>query len=201
MSNLSIEYRDVSGLTEYDKNSRVHSAEQVQDVADSINEFGFTNPLLIDADGVLIAGHGRLSAARLLGMASVPCIELGHLSNEQRMAYVIADNKLAEKSDWNEDVLACELAALSGAGYNLNILGFDESELAAIIVAEVDYPDLADGDKEPFQQMTFTLHDDQVEAVLEAISAAKQVGDFDSDNENSNGNSLARICEAYNGLS
>ena len=148
MSNLSIEYRDVSGLTEYDKNSRVHSDEHVQQVAASITEFGFTNPLLIDADGILIAGHGRLAAARELGMSNVPCIELGHLSDEQRMAYVIADNKLAENSDWNDDALACELAALSDAGYNLDILGFDESELAAIMVAEVG-EGLTDEDEVP----------------------------------------------------
>jgi len=137
MGDLAIEYRAIQSLKEYSENSRTHSEEQVAQVAASIQEFGFTNPLLVDADGVLIAGHGRLMAARHLGMGSVPVIELGHLTEAQRRAYVIADNKLAENSGWDEDALAREIAALQDADYNLGVLGFDDKDLAAVLVDEV----------------------------------------------------------------
>ncbi len=107
---LSIEYRAIDSITEYSGNSRTHSDEQIDQVAASIQEFGFTNPLLIDHDGVLIAGHGRLLAAKKLNIDSVPVIEIGHFTDNQRRAYVIADNKLAENSSWDEAALAREMA-------------------------------------------------------------------------------------------
>lgn len=137
MSGLHIEYRAVDTLTEYSENSKIHSEEQVAQVAASIEEFGFTNPLLVDADGILIAGHGRLLAAKKLGMDQVPVIELDHLTDAQRRAYVIADNKLAENSSWDEAALAREIAALQDADYNLDVLGFDDKDLAAVLVDEV----------------------------------------------------------------
>jgi len=97
----TIEHLAIDALIPYARNSRTHSAEQVAQVAASIREFGFTNPVLIDGEGGIIAGHGRVMAARQLGLAEVPCIRLAHLSEAQRRAYVIADNKLALNAGWD----------------------------------------------------------------------------------------------------
>lgn len=114
MSNkLEVVYRPIESLAEYKANSRTHDEHQISQLVKSIAEFGFTNPLLVDSDGILIAGHGRLIAARRAGLTEVPCIELGHLTDVQRRAYVIADNKLAELSGWDADTLALEIAAVS----------------------------------------------------------------------------------------
>lgn len=117
----------------YERNSRMHSANQVDAIAASILEFGFTNPLLVDPGGEVIAGHGRLAAAQKLGLDEVPVIVLGHLTAEQRRAYVIADNKLAEGSTWNTDLLAAELDVLQVDGFDLGLLGFDADELGELL--------------------------------------------------------------------
>lgn len=185
----------LDGLIPYARNSRTHSEEQVAQIAASIREFGFTNPVLVDGEGGIIAGHGRVMAARKLGMKEVPVIELDHLTDAQKRAYVIADNKLALRAGWNDEMLRLELADLDAEGFDLALTGFDAIEG----VDELDaMPALPEGDKDPFQQMTFTLHDEQAEQVMAAIAAAKAMGPFiDSPNENSNGNALARICETF----
>lgn len=129
---MQIEQLKVGDLIPYVNNSRTHSDEQVMQVASSIKEFGFTNPILIDDDGGIIAGHGRLMAAKKLGLDEVPCIRLGHLSEAQRKAYVIADNKLALNSGWDNDLLKIELMQLDSIDFDLNLTGFDLSELANI---------------------------------------------------------------------
>ena len=129
---MQIEQLKVGDLIPYVNNSRTHSDEQVMQVASSIKEFGFTNPILIDDDGGIIAGHGRLMAAKKLGLDKVPCIRLGHLSEAQRKAYVIADNKLALNSGWDNDLLKIELMQLDSIDFDLNLIGFDLSELANI---------------------------------------------------------------------
>ncbi len=126
---MNIEQIATAGLTPYARNSRTHSAEQVQQVAASIKEFGFTNPILIDGQGGIIAGHGRLQAAQLLGLEQVPCLRLGHLTEAQKRAYIIADNKLALNSGWDEEMLALEIADLQAFAFDLDLLGFDEKEL------------------------------------------------------------------------
>lgn len=130
---LSVEYRPLSDLIPYARNSRTHSDAQVAQIAASIREFGFTNPVLVDADGGIIAGHGRVLAARKLSMAEVPCIALGHLTAAQRRAYVIADNKLALNAGWDEDMLRLELGDLQGDGFDLGLLGFSGDELADLM--------------------------------------------------------------------
>ncbi len=130
---LAIEYRNLSDLIPYARNSRTHSDAQVAQIAASIREFGFTNPVLVDADGGIIAGHGRVLAARKLSMAEVPCIALGHLTAAQRRAYVIADNKLALNAGWDEDMLRLELGSLQDDGFNLDLIGFGGDELAALM--------------------------------------------------------------------
>ena len=126
---LSIKYRNINDLIPYVNNSRTHSDEQVTQIASSIKEFGFTNPILIDEKGGVIAGHGRIMAGKKLGLEQVPTITLAGLTDAQRKAYVIADNKLALNADWDFDLLRIEIQALEEMDYSLDILGFNFDEL------------------------------------------------------------------------
>jgi hypothetical protein len=128
-----IERIGVETLLPYAKNSRTHSDEQVAQIAASIKEFGFNNPILIDKENTIIAGHGRLLAARRAGMVDVPCIRLDHLTETQRKAYVIADNRLALNAGWDNEMLTIELNELLADDFALDILGFDEKELKALL--------------------------------------------------------------------
>ena len=123
---MEIENIPIEKLKVYEKNSRTHSKKQVAQVVASIKEFGFTNPLLIDQEGTLIAGHGRLMAAKELGMDLLPCVRLSHLSDAQKRAYVIADNKIALNSGWDDDLLKSELNELDSLGFDVGVTGFDE---------------------------------------------------------------------------
>ena len=118
-------------LIPYAMNSRTHSPEQVAQIAASIKEFGFTNPILTDGENGIIAGHGRVMAAQKLGLESVPCIDLPHLTSAQRKAYVIADNKLALNAGWDDELLRIELDELHTDGFKMDLLGFDAAELSA----------------------------------------------------------------------
>jgi DNA modification methylase len=130
---MQIEKRQLSELIPYINNSRKHSDDQVTQIAASIKEFGWTNPILVDGDNGIIAGHGRIMAAKKLNMTEVPVIELAHLSKEQRKALIIADNKLALNSDWDSNLLAIELKDLQDLGFDLNLTGFADKELADIL--------------------------------------------------------------------
>lgn len=125
--------RPIAELAPYARNSRTHSEEQIAQLAASIREFGFTNPVLVDAEGTIIAGHGRVLAAERAGLDSVPVLDLGHLTPDQRRAYVIADNKLALNAGWDDDILRAEMAALEAAEFDLDILGFGADELDALL--------------------------------------------------------------------
>lgn len=134
MKNLPVvESIDIESLIPYARNSRTHSDSQVAQIAASIKEFGFTNPVLIDGDGGIIAGHGRVMAARKLKLTEVPCIRLAHLTETQKRAYVIADNKLAMNSGWDNEMLKLEFAELTDEGFDLDLIGFSEDELAEIL--------------------------------------------------------------------
>jgi DNA modification methylase len=135
--NRKLEWRSVSTLIPYARNSRTHSDEQIAQIAASIKEFGWTNPILIDGDNGIIAGHGRLSAARKLGHEEVPVIELKDLTETQRKAYIIADNRLALNAGWDNEMLTIELNDLLADNFALDILGFDPKELAALLEPEV----------------------------------------------------------------
>ena len=126
---MQIETRAVAGLVPYARNARTHSEEQIAQIAASIAEFGFANPILIGADDVIIAGHGRLLAAQALGLADVPVIVLDHLTEAQRRALTIADNRIAENAGWNEQLLREELAALDELDFDIDVLGFSTAEL------------------------------------------------------------------------
>lgn len=123
----------IERLIPYANNARTHDEAQVAQIAASMKEFGWTNPVLVDAEGEVIAGHGRLLAAKSLGMKRVPVIILGHLTPEQKRAYVIADNKLALNAGWDEAKLAAEIAALTEAGYDVGVIGFTDDELQEMI--------------------------------------------------------------------
>lgn len=138
----NIELKSVSELIPYAKNSRTHSETQVTQIANSIIEFGFTNPVLIDGNKGIIAGHGRLMAAKKLNLPQVPVVILDHLSDAQKRAYIIADNKLAENAGWNEEILASELADLKEEDFNLDLIGFEDQELEKL------FSNLYDDDKE-----------------------------------------------------
>jgi DNA modification methylase len=135
---MKIEQLKVNDLIPFINNSRTHSEEQVGQVAASIREFGFTNPILVDGDNGIIAGHGRLMAARKLGLESVPSIRLTHLSEAQKRAYVIADNKLALNAGWDEELLSLELGELQALDFDLSLIGFSEDELAGLLVTELE---------------------------------------------------------------
>jgi len=130
--------RSIADLIPYASNSRTHSDEQVAQIAASIKEFGFNNPILTDGDKGIIAGHGRILAARKLGLDTVPVIELSHLTDNQRKAYIIADNKLALNADWDMELLSLEMGDLRDEGFDLSLIGFDEDELANIFVEATD---------------------------------------------------------------
>ena len=130
--------RAVVDLIPYARNARTHSDAQVAQIAGSIREFGFTNPVLVDGDNGIVAGHGRVLAARKLALTEVPCIELAHLSDTQRRAYIIADNKLALNAGWDEQLLTLELGELKMAGFNLSATGFGELELNALLTEKTE---------------------------------------------------------------
>lgn len=113
-------------LKPYERNARTHSAKQIQQIQGSIREFGFTAPILVDSNDGILAGHGRLEAARALGLSEVPVVVLDHLDEKQRRAYLLADNKLAENAGWDEELLALELAQVE---IDMTALGFDEEDL------------------------------------------------------------------------
>ena len=123
----------VGRLRPYGGNARTHSKKQIRQIADSIKKFGFTNPVLIGDDDEIIAGHGRVEAAKLIGMASVPTVRLSHLDAAQRRAYVIADNKLALNAGWDQEVLAIELQALIDLDFGVEITGFSLAEIDLVL--------------------------------------------------------------------
>lgn len=145
---ITITPRKVDELIPYARNSRTHSDEQVAQIAASIKEFGWTNPILVDGENVIIAGHGRLLAARKLGFDEVPTIELRDLTEAQKKAYVIADNRLALNAGWDNEMLTLELGELAAEGYDLDLLGFDTKELDALLNPEV-VDGLVDEDEVP----------------------------------------------------
>ena len=130
-----IEIWPVGRLVPYAKNARTHSPEQVAQIAASIVEFGFNAPILVDSNAGIIAGHGRLLAARKLGLDEVPVVVLDHLTETQRRAYIIADNKLALNAGWDEAVLAAELGELERDGLDLAVVGFSDDELQALLAS------------------------------------------------------------------
>src|ERR1035438_2260364 len=134
-SELQVIYEEIQNLVPYPRNARTHSKRQIRQIADSIQTFGFTNPVLVNRSRMIIAGHGRVDAAKLLGMKSVPTICLENLNEDQIRAYILADNRLAEKAGWDHSILAIELQHLTAVdlGFDVAITGFDVGEIDLIL--------------------------------------------------------------------
>jgi hypothetical protein len=184
-NNLKIEYLKTSLLIPYASNSRTHSDEQVAQIAGSIKEFGFTNPVLIDEQSGIIAGHGRVLAARKLGMETLPCIRLAHLTDAQRRAYVIADNKLALNAGWNEETLKAELERLSAEGFNLSLTGFDKKDIDSLFSAAESYTKKIKapvyepkGEKPSIKEIIDTSKRDQLIEKINAENISAEVSEF-----------------------
>ena len=160
----------VASLIPYASNSRTHSDAQVAQIASSIKEFGFLNPIIVDGKKGVIAGHGRLLAAQKLGLETVPTIEAKHLTEAQRKAYVIADNKLALNADWDFDLLKIELADLESIDFDMALTGFDNEELLKL---------LGDGLKED-NEITEQSYNEVFEVVVSCISETEQQSVYDA---------------------
>lgn len=188
-------------LIPYARNAKKHDEAQVSLIAGSIRQFGFNNPILIAEDNGIVAGHGRVLAAMKLGMAEVPCIRLSHLDENQRRAYILADNRLAELGGgWDLDLLRIEVESIEWEPLDLFDAGgmLLEDIVGSFDVKEVPPPDMESGDGSPLRQATFTFHDEQWKEVQAAIQKAISDGGGESDlNENGNGNALAFICARY----
>lgn len=170
MTPKDLEQRSIADLTPYARNSRTHSEAQVAQIAASITEFGFTNPILVDAEGGIIAGHGRVLAAQSIGLETVPVLVLDHLTEDQRRAYVIADNKLALNAGWDDDALRAEIEALADGGYDLDLIGFDAGEIQNLLLpreegendADAEWqgmPEFAQTDKKAFRSLVVHFPD------------------------------------------
>jgi len=191
MENLKITYKLVSEIKEYEKNPRKNDGA-VDKVAASIKEFGFKNPIIIDKDGIIIAGHTRLKAAKKLGFDKVPTILADDLTDQQAKAFRIADNKVSEFADWDDELLFQELGDIPDIDmtkFGIEIIkgnGFD-TEFA-----------LPDGSKDPYQQMAFTLADQQAEEIKELLKEAKEGNNAETfGNTNENGNALYKVFKEW----
>ena len=183
-SDLVVTMQPVEDLIPYDKNPRTHSPTQIERIAASITEFGFTNPILVDEDLNVIAGHGRLMAAQALELDVVPTIKLGRLTKAQRRAYVIADNQIALNSGWDDDLLQSELNELANAGFDLSVLGWGDNlptfgetvVLSALDDFDEDQTaDLADGVKKAIQ---IEFRSEDYEEAKGLVAAARKRGDY-----------------------
>ena len=200
---LVVEYVPIDSLKPWAKNPRLND-ETVDSIVKSIEKFGYTNPVLVRrADNRIIAGHTRVKALKQIGETVAPVIFMD-IGKTDADLYALFDNKSTENTAWDPPKLSELLVDLKDIGADIEITGFSMDEITGYTgrfdVDGTGMPALSDGDKAPFQQMTFTLHDSQAEMVKEALDKAKAAGPFiDSENENSNGNALARIVETYLG--
>jgi len=194
----------ISDLSQDPANARKHDERNLAATIASFRRFGQQHPIVIDKNNVVRAGNCRLDAAEALGWETIKAVR-SDLSGSDAIAYAIADNRTSELAEWDEDILAAQLQGLlTDDEALLEAAGFDEDELSEMLeqfdADEIEPPGLADGDREPFRQMTFTVHDSQFEVIESALKAAKSQGGGESVvNENSNGNALAFVCEAFNG--
>lgn len=183
----------LSALAPYPNNARTHSDEQVEMIAKSLQEFGFVNPILIDENNMIVAGHGRVMAAKKLGMEKVPYVRVEGLSENQIRAYILADNKLAELAGWDFKLLGLELGELSDI--DMTQFGFEDFTVDNF---DTDFS-LPDGDKSEFCQMTFTLHNDQKEEIERAIAEVGECRETFG-NTNKNGNALYELIRQWDEL-
>jgi ParB-like nuclease domain len=202
-ANAAIEMWPIGRLRPYERNSRRHSPEQIEQIAASIREWGWTMPILAAEDGMVLAGHGRLAAGKLLGMAEVPVIVARGWAENQKRAYVIADNRLTDASDWDDEMLRLELNDLLEGGFELALTGISEDELSKLSVGVgvlEAMPELPDGERSPYRDTTFIRYGEQFGIVERAIARATKPRDPDNPNRSPQGNALAAICAEYLGV-
>lgn len=173
-SMLEVKYRNTDELIPYARNARTHSESQIAQIAASIKEFGFNNPILLDGDNGVIAGHGRLLAAQKLGLKQVPCIELSHLTETQKKAYILADNKIALNSGWDFDTLSIELEDLKLNDINVELTGFNLEEIEGLqdplsALDEEDFSNLG-GDQKDIFNVTFSFNKEDEDLIKNFIT-------------------------------
>ncbi|MBQ7792913.1 MAG: ParB N-terminal domain-containing protein [Clostridia bacterium] len=194
---LKIEYLPIKALKPYEKNTRKHTDYDVGEIAKSITECGFNDPIGVYGESLIIVeGHGRLLAAKKLGMKEVPCIRLDHMTDEQRRKYAILHNKTAELSTFDFDNLAFELAELDLSDFDFDFGIENEGEVYSPDEFGDDFT-LPDGDKPEICQMTFTLHQRQKELIEYAISVVKDDAKETFGNTNGNGNALYEVVKQW----
>lgn len=201
---MNYERLRISELSSDPANVRKHGERNLESIKSSLRRFGQQKPIVVDGNGIVRAGNGTLAAAQALGWEYIDVVRTA-LTGSEATAYAIADNRTSELATWDGDGLVEQLQALIDEDEALaEAAGYTTAEVDDLLdrfdIEDVDMPELADGDKEPMQQMTFTLHDEQAELVKAALKAAKVEGEFDQSlNSNENGNALARIAETYLG--
>ena len=166
-SRLKVEYRSVDKLIPYINNARTHSDKQVTQIAASIKEFGFNDPIGLDGDNGIIEGHGRLLAAKKLNMKEVPCIELSHLSDTQKKAYILAHNKIALNAGWDEELFAAEIQALKDLNFDVELTGFEDGDGEA--KAPKEPKDLSGEICETFEVIVECASEDLQQATFEKL--------------------------------
>ena len=203
---MKIEQVKIDKLIPYANNAREHDEQQIAQIAGSIREYGFNNPILIDENNTLIAGHGRLYAAMKLELKDVPCIRLPHLNDLQKKAYILADNKIALNSTWNISMLGLELKALQEGNVDLSTLGFNDADLSRLaddkdqerldaMVSDAGIDDDIDTSNRPDQELfplSVMLEHDQRDTIFKALRKAKEEHTL----ENS-GQAMWVICKEY----
>ena len=192
---MKVANRNLADLTPYAGNAKKHDSTQIANVAESIRQFGFVQPIVIDRDGVIVIGHCRALAAKKLGMKEVPCVCVDDLTPEQVNALRIVDNK-SNESPWDLDILPDELAELDFSGFDFDFGLEDEGENYSPDEFSDDFT-LPDGDKPEICQMTFTLHQRQKELIEYAISAVKDNVTETFGNTNGNGNALYEVVKQW----
>lgn len=176
LHNIHIELIPTVLLRQYSFNARTHSDEQISQIAASMREFGFTNPILVDRENMIIAGHGRFAAAEMLGLREVPCLRLSDLDDAQKRAYVLADNKLAENAGWDTTMLRLELIDLKDEGFDLGLIGFSCDELEALLKVDENGSDAGEDDEPEFVLCITSKDEAEIIALRKIFGVKKNAG-------------------------
>ncbi len=198
---MKIEIADINTIKPYENNPRKLKDSAIERVAMSLKEYGFRQPIVVDKNRIIVVGHTRYRASKKLGFKEIPITIADNLTPEQINAYRIADNRTAEESEWDYKLLQEEFSNLVDVKFNLELTGFNEDELKKYLSMEedfeIDLPEIKNEDKQPFQQITFTLHNEQYEIVHQALDYIKKQNIDDSINDNKNGNAITEICKLF----
>lgn len=199
MEKLTLETVAISSLQSDPVNARKHSKKNIESVANSLKLFGQRKPIVVTPDNIVLAGNGTLEAAKSLGWTEISIARTPRgWTYEQMRAFALADNRTAELAEWDTQILADQMLELDANGFNIFELGFEPVDLGQFEVEEIEPPSLEDGDKKPFQQITFTVHNEQADMIYQAIAKVKLEQDIAYPyNENSNANAIYAICKSF----